>query len=432
MKNTLALVLGGGSGTRLYPLTKERSKPAVPIAGKYRLIDIPISNCINSDINRVFVLTQFLAISLNHHVASTYRFDNFRKQGFVNILSAERTAAKDNVDWYQGTADAVRKTLRHTKRYNFKEFLILSSDHIYRMDYKAMVRLHRSRGADVSVAAMEVARPRVPELGVMNINDDGRIKRFVEKPQETKVIDSLEIPAEYYKKHNEEVQKDMFFANMGVYVFNRDILIDMLTNTDAEDFGKQILPMTVESGLKVYSHKFDGYWKDVGTIKEFFDANIALTDPLPEFSFYGDENQIFTHARFLPASKLHDVKVEDSLLAEGCILAGSDIKKSVVGIRSIVRDGTTIRYSILMGADYYETDEEMKILSDKKKLGIGKNCVIRKAIIDKNARIGDNVVLVGGDKPDFESEAGWMLRDGILVVTKNTTIPDGTVIDFSK
>jgi len=432
MNHVLAVILGGGRGTRLYPLTRERSKPAVPLAGKYRLIDIPISNCINSGINRIFVLTQFLAQSLNHHVFHTYRFDGFRKEGFVNILAAEQTDNSNKVDWYQGTADAVRKTLRHTNRYKFDQFLILSGDHIYRMDYDKMIREHRGRGADVSVAALEVNRDIVPELGVMDIDDDGRIARFVEKPQDKAIIDSLEISPDYFRRRGEDVQSNMFLANMGVYVFNRQAMIDLLSSNDAEDFGKQILPTAIEQGLKVYSHRFNGYWEDIGTIKAFFDANLALAEQMPKFTFYDENDRIFTHGRYLPPSKFNSAYVEKSLITEGSIVEGAEIKEAVVGIRSIVRHGSKISSSIIMGADYYETEEELKANPNTNiRLGIGENCNIHNAIVDKNTRIGNNVTLIGGDKPDKESPDGWMLRDGILVIMKRAEIPDNTVIDFS-
>lgn len=433
MHNVLALILGGGRGTRLHPLTKERSKPAVPLAGKYRLIDIPISNCLNAGVNRIFVLTQFLAQSLNHHISLTYRLDAFRRQGFVNVLSAEQTASQDD-DWYQGTADAVRKTLRHSARYRFSEYLILSGDHIYRMDYAKMLEEHRDRGADVTVAALEVERSKVPELGVMELSDEGRIQRFVEKPQDESVIDSLEITPEYFKKRGEPEREGLYLANMGVYLFNREVMSDLLMKyEDAEDFGKQILPLAVENGLKVYAHRFNGYWEDIGTIRAFFDANLAFTDRMPKFSFYDEVNPIYTRARFLPPTKANSAKIVSSLVGDGCILEGAEIEKSIVGIRTIVRDGAVIHNSILMGADFYDTPEmpDPERPSNSPDVGIGRNTRIQQAIVDKNARIGDGCVLIGGDAEDSAGE-GWTLRDGVLVIHKGAVIAPGTKLDFSK
>ena len=431
MHNVLALILGGGRGTRLYPLTKERSKPAVPLAGKYRLIDVPISNCINSGVNRIFVLTQFLAQSLNHHIAQAYRFDSFRRTGFVSILAAEQTESTSGNDWYQGTADAVRKTLRHTNRYRFDEFLILSGDHIYRMDYEKMIEEHRERDADITVAALEVSRDKVPELGVMDIDDHGAINRFVEKPQDQAVIDTLEIGPRFFELREEQVRPGLFLANMGVYVFKREALIELLNTNNDEDFGKQILPAAIEQGMRMYSHLFNGYWEDIGTIRAFFDANLAFADPVPKFSFYDEVDRMYTRTRHLPPSKIvHNAQLERTLLTEGCILDGCTINHAVIGIRSLI-GRSTIRSSILMGADYYENDfdraENHKL--GRPVVGIGSNCLIERAIIDKNARIGNNVRLIGNDVPD-QSGDFWTLRDGILVIHKDAVVPNGTELVF--
>ncbi|MFH0883924.1 MAG: glucose-1-phosphate adenylyltransferase [bacterium] len=430
MHNVLALILGGGRGTRLYPLTKERSKPAVSLAGKYRLIDIPISNCLNAGINRIFVLTQFLAQSLNHHVAQTFRFDPYRR-GFVNILSAEQTDSEGS-DWYEGTADAVRKTLHHTKRYHFTEYAILSGDHIYRMDYAEMVREHRKHGADVTIAALEVPREKVPQLGVMEMDDEGRIKRFVEKPSDPKVIDTLEIPPDYFLKRGEPVQKGLHVANMGVYVFNRQAMQNLLMkHSVAEDFGRQILPLAVESGLKVFGYRFNDYWEDIGTIRSFFDANLGFTDPVPKFTFYDEVRPIFTRPRFLPPSKINSASIERALVGEGCILEGTSIFRCIVGVRSVVRAGSRIEESILMGADYYDTlgRPDLDRPENSPDLGIGRNCTIRRAIVDKNARIGDGCTLIGGDQEEKEGD-GWTLSDGILVIHKDAVVPPGTQLNF--
>jgi glucose-1-phosphate adenylyltransferase len=432
MHEVLGIILGGGKGTRLYPLTKERSKPAVPLAGKYRLIDIPISNCLNSDISRIFVLTQYLSQSLNHHISLSYRFDSFRKRGFVTNLSAEQTQNKIDDDWYLGTADAVRKTLRHCDRYRFKEFLILSGDHIYRMDYKKMIYEHRERRADVTIAALDVGKEEISGLGVMDVDDFGKVNRFVEKPTNPEVIKSLELSEKYYQHRNDEVKKDRFMANMGVYVFNREVMEELLFADKAEDFGKHVLPAAIKGGKKVYSHLFDGYWEDIGTIKAFFNANLAFADVVPKFSFYDELDKIYTRARHLPPIKINNAKVEQTLLSEGCIIEGADINYVTIGVRSIIKENTTIRTSILMGADYYENEEESEAtrVAGLPPIGIGKNCFIENTIIDKNARIGDNVTLVGGNGKDIDTGMNWSLRDGILVIHKDAIIPNGTKLVF--
>ncbi len=431
MHNVLAMILGGGRGTRLHPLTKERSKPAVPLAGKYRLIDIPISNCLNSGIDRIFVLTQFLAQSLNQHISSSFRFDPFHRQGFISVLSAEQTDGSQQDDWYQGTADAIRKTLRHAESFAFDEFLILSGDHLYRMDYRAMIEEHRERNADITVAALEVERDKVPELGVMEINDRGSIERFVEKPQDATVIDSLEIGPRYFEFRNEPVQKGLYLANMGVYVFNRETLADLLATTHDQDFGKEILPHAIDRKLKVCAHKYNDYWEDIGTIRAFFDANLALTDAVPQFNFFDDDDKIYTHGRFLPPSKINGASFSRALLAEGCILDHSDIFHSVIGIRAIIGESSRLESVIVMGNDDYPSAEQQSSFRAQNipEIGIGKHCYIRQAIIDKNVHIGDNCKLIGGDKED-KTGKGWTLRDGILCIHKNAVIPDNTQLIF--
>jgi glucose-1-phosphate adenylyltransferase len=431
MHNVLAMILGGGRGTRLHPLTMERSKPAVPLAGKYRLIDIPISNCLNSGVDRIFVLTQFLAQSLNHHITTAFRFDPFRRRGFVSVLAAEQTDGSEQDDWYQGTADAIRKTLRHADHLRFDEFLILSGDHLYRMDYRQMIEEHRERGADVTVAALEVERDKVPELGVMEINDHGRIGRFVEKPQDPKVIESLKISPEFFKLRNEPVQDNLYLANMGVYVFKREVLADLLASTSDQDFGKEILPHAIGRNLEVFAHKYNDYWEDIGTIRAFFDANLALTDPIPKFNFFDDVDKIFTHGRFLPPSKINGASFSRALMSDGCILDHADIFHSVIGIRTMIGEGSRLEHVIVMGNDYYPTLEEHNFFKSKNMpdMGIGQHCYIRQAIIDKNAHVGHNCKLVGGEKEDKYGD-GWTLRDGILCIHKGAVIPDGTELVF--
>ncbi len=431
MENVMAVILGGGRGTRLFPLTRQRSKPAVPLAGKYRLIDIPVSNCLNSHINRIFVLTQFMAASLNRHIAVTYNFDAFRGESFVNSLSAEQTYRKTS-DWYQGTADALRKTLMHYERYRFKEFLILSGDHIYQMDYSTMIEEHRQREADITVAALEAERQKVPELGVMQIDENGRIVNFVEKPTDESLIDGLEISPKYFSSRNEKIRKGLFLANMGVYVFNRDVLIDLLNSGNENDFGKQLLPRAVKEEFKTYAHLFSDYWEDIGTIRAFYEANLAFTDWAPKFNLYEDSRMVYTHGRHLPPSKINGAKLSQSLLGEGCIVDEAEITQSIIGIRSVINRGVRIHLTYVMGSDYCETVDERRMAESlgRPPVGIGENTHIERAIIDKNARIGRNVKLIGGDLPDVESGEGWMLCDGILVIEKDAEIPDGTRLVF--
>lgn len=429
MKDTLAVILGGGKGTRLYPLTKYRSKPAVPLAGKYRLIDIPVSNCLNSDISRIFVLTQYNSASLNRHISLTYNFDAFRHEGFVNILAAEQTQMSR--DWFQGTADAVRKTLRHYKPYRFKQYLILSGDHIYSMDYRKLIREHRAMGAEVTVAALPVDRDRVSALGTLQIDRHGMIKRFVEKPNDPKVIDSLEIGPEFWRLRGEEPKRGFYLANMGVYVFNRNVLEDMLISNDDLDFGKEIFPRAIADHRRVYGSLFDGYWEDIGTIRSYFESNLAFLDIVPKFSFYDESFPVFTHPRFLPPSKITNARTERSSLSEGCIVDDATIINSIIGLRSIVGAHTTIINTFMMGADYYESEAERlsNATHNLPHVGVGRGSHIERAIIDKNARIGEGVRIIGGEQQDQEGE-GWMLRDGIVVIEKDAVISDGTQLVF--
>ena len=426
----MAIILGGGKGARLYPLTKLRSKPAVPLNGKYRLIDIPISNCLNSDIYRIFVLTQFNSASLNRHVNSTYRFDNFRREGFVTILAAEQT--QESTDWFQGTADAVRKTLRHYSKFSFNHYLILSGDHIYRMDYREILAEHKAKNSDVTVAAIPVKRDKAPELGILDIDGKGEVIRFVEKPQDRTVIDTLEIKPQTWKTFGKDIISGHCLANMGVYVFKREVLDEILENGDHTDFGKEIFPETVTSpDLKVNAYLFEGYWEDIGTIKSFFEANLGFVDPLPSFSFYDENAPIYTHPRFLPPSKITRTTAERAILSEGCVVDDAYIRRSLIGVRSLVGKGAQIINTIMMGADRYETSIEKARNRElgHPDIGIGPDCHIEGCIIDKNARIGRGVRIVSGNSPDVEG-AGWMLRDGVVVIEKQAIIPDGAVIVF--
>ncbi|MBZ0266200.1 glucose-1-phosphate adenylyltransferase [bacterium] len=430
MRDVLAVILGGGRGTRLYPLTKYRSKPAVPIAGKYRLIDIPISNCLNSNISRIFILTQFNSASLNRHVNLTYHFDTFRREGFVNILAAEQRM--DNMDWFQGTADAVRKTLMHYEPYEFKYYLILSGDHIYSMDYRKMIAEHALSGADATVAALPVTRDKVSGLGILEIKDDGTIDRFVEKPKKPEVIDTLKLSNKYWEIRGEkERSEELFLANMGVYIFNREVLDEILSTGEELDFGSEIFPRTVVETDRVHAFPFEGYWEDVGTIRSFYEAHLGFLERVPKFSFYDEYNRVYSHARYLPPSKLNHAHTEKAILAEGSIVDDANIKQTFVGLRSIVGRGTTLNSVIMMGADFYETVEDRKQnqLEQKPHVGIGENCYLEGVIIDKNARIGNNVRIMNGDVVDQEGE-GWMVRDGIVVIEKNAIIKDGTDLNF--
>jgi len=430
MRDVLAIILGGGKGARLYPLTKLRSKPAVPLNGKYRLIDIPISNCLNSDIYKIFVLTQFNSASLNRHINTTYRFDSFRKEGFVTILAAEQT--QQSTDWFQGTADAVRKTLRHYSRFNFDHYLILSGDHIYRMDYRRLIAEHQEKNSDVTVTAIPVPSEKAPELGLLDINGNGEVIRFVEKPKDKPVIDTLEIKAQTWKNFSRDKKPGHCLANMGVYVFKRKILEQILENGNQTDFGREIFPETVNSpDTRVNAYLFEGYWEDIGTIKSFFEANLGFVDPLPLFSFYDEDAPIYTRARFLPPSKITRTTAERAILSEGCVVDDAYIHRSIIGVRSLVGKGARIINTIMMGADRYETPAEKDRNRDLgiPDIGIGPDSHIEGCIIDKDARIGREVRIVSGNGPDTEGE-GWMLRDGIVVIEKKATIPDGAVITF--
>lgn len=409
----VGLILGGGAGSRLQPLTRDRSKPAVPIAGKYRLVDIPISNCINSGIRNVFLLTQFNSVSLHQHIGAVYRFDQF-SGGHVRILAAEQTP--DSAGWFQGTADAVRRSMRYFKDDRPDVVVILSGDQLYRMDLKSVIQSHVDNKADLTISTKPVPRGEAESLGIMQVNKQGRIVRFSEKPGDTVLLDQLKAPL---------YDDELYLASMGIYVFNMDVLEDLLCNNDETDFGKHIIPGAIDSH-KVYSYIFNGYWEDVGTIRSFWAANLALTDPLPQFSFYDMRAVIYTRMRYLPPSKINQCDLSRCLLSDGCIISGKRIDHAVVGLRALVGEGSVVEDSILMGADFYEHGviEHPSGIP----MGIGKNCVVKNAIIDKNVRIGDNVVISPENKPaDEHSELYW-IRDGIMVIPKNTVIPSGTVL----
>jgi len=411
--NVVGLILGGGAGSRLQPLTKERAKPAVPIAGKYRLVDIPISNCINSGIRKIFLLTQYNSVSLHQHIAATFRFDQF-SGGHVRILAAEQTPDSDG--WFQGTADAVRRSIRYFMDDEPDLVVILSGDQLYRMDVSKMIASHIQNEADLTISTKPVSRSEAGALGIMQTDKSGRIIHFSEKPEDAAELDALRAPM---------YENERYLASMGIYVFNMPVLSELLCKNMDSDFGKHIIPNAIQSH-KVYSYIFEGYWEDIGTIRSFWEANLALADALPQFSFYEMRAPIYTNMRYLPPSKINQCDVRNSLLSDGCIISGKSIARAVIGLRAKVGEGTVIEDSIIMGADYYEHG----VVGHPSgiPMGIGKNCIIRKAIIDKNVRIGDGVVITPDGKPDDVRNELYWIREGILVVPKNTTIPAGTVL----
>ncbi len=421
-KKVLAVIMGGGRGTRLFPLTKERCKPAVPLAGKYRLVDIPISNCLNSGYNRIFLLTQFLTASLHKHIQKTYHFDTFGN-GFVDILSAEQT--EKSSAWYEGTADAVRRNLIHFHNHDHDLVLILSGDQLYRMDFRRIIAQHVATKADVTIAAIPFPVSKVEGLGLMRVNDDLSITEFVEKPKDPAIVNGLAIsPALEAKLETKSVEKRCL-ASMGIYVFSRRVLLDALNNT-MKDFGKEIIPGLL-GRARLFSHVFEGYWEDIGTVKAFFDANLALAQPLPPFNFFDRSAPIYTHARYLPASKINRCAIDHVVIGDGCLVTDSSLKHCVMGIRSVLGEHSHLEDVIMMGADYYESEVELAAgrESGVPSFGVGRNCRIRHAIIDKNARIGDGVVLDPAVKPDGDYPHGIVIRDGVLCVCKGAVIPSG-------
>lgn len=412
--------MGGGAGTRLFPLTKDRSKPAVPLGGKYRIVDIPISNCLNSDLRQIYVLTQFNSASLHRHIGSAYNFDRFSRS-FVEIRAAQQTPSGSH--WYQGTADAVRQNLRDFLSRPYQYYLILSGDQLYRMDFRDLLSQHIEGGADLTIATTPVPRTTASDFGIMESDDERRITRFVEKPKDD-ALDPLKIPPPLLSELGRQPGEELYQASMGIYVFNRETLVEALDN-DLVDFGKHIIPRLIES-RNVQSYIFEGYWEDIGTIRAFFESNLALTNPLPPFSFFDTAAPIYTHARFLPASKINGATIKQSIVSDGCIISNATIDHSVIGVRSRINSGTKVSHSIIMGSDYYEADPMESGHSKKTPFGIGANCVIDHAIIDKNACIGDNVVITPEGKPDHFDGPNFYVRDGIIIVPKNAEIPSGS------
>lgn len=423
--NVLSVIMGGGQGTRLFPLTKERAKPAVPLAGKYRLVDIPISNCINSGLRRIYLLTMFNSASLHRHIAQSYKFDHF-SGGFVEILAAEKTYT--DASWYQGTADAVRKNMIHFLNHDWDYLLILSGDQLYRMNFRHIVAQHEDTQADITIATIPVERQAATSLGIMQIGEDRRIKRFVEKPKDQAVLDSLSLPREWYSELGVEGDSELFLASMGIYVFNRDVIRRLLDNT-LTDFGKHIIPQSIQTE-RVFSYIFQGYWEDIGTIRAFFDANLDLTSELPRFNFFDMASPIFSRPRFLPGSKINGANIDHAVISDGCIINYANISNSIVGLRCIVGSGTSLSRVILLGSDYYESREsiESNLAAGRPPIGIGTNTRIENTIVDKNARIGNNVVISPAGKPENVDHPSYYIRDGIVIVPKNGFIPNNTVI----
>lgn len=425
MKNVVTLVLGGGQGTRLYPLTKYRSKPAVPVAGKYRLIDIPLSNCINSGLNRCYVLTQFNSVSLHRHIRSTYTFDPF-DGGFVEVLAAQQTL--DNADWYQGTADAVRQNLRYVEQPGTEYVLILSGDQLYQMNFQDMIVSHIQAAADVTIAAVPVHSRAAAGLGIMRLDDAGRVVGFLEKPKTAQELEHVRTDPKWIDARGLPSRGRDCLANMGIYLFNRNALIDVLRKTDYRDFGKEVFPASIRA-RHVQVHLFDGYWEDIGTIKSFYEANLDLTKPNAPFELASVEAPIYSHARFLPPTRFDGATVRGSLVADGSMIEpGAVIENSVIGLRARIGRNVVIRDTILMGADFYETPEAIAAqrANGDPPLGVGEGSHIERAIIDKNARIGRNVRIVNQQGHENTEETPYgMIRDGIVVTAKGTTLPDG-------
>lgn len=421
--DVVAIILGGGQGSRLFPLTQFRSKPAVPIGGKYRLIDIPVSNCLHADIRRIFVLTQFNSASLNRHINQAYRMDLF-SQGFVEILAAEQTP--ESTHWFQGTADAVRKAARHFVRYDADYYLILAGDHLYRMDYGEMVEAHIDRRADITIAAQPCSVEDASQMGVFSFDRAGQITAFDEKPSPERLAAiGQSVPSRTVMAA--QVPDKPFVASMGVYVFSRDVLLDVLASTDATDFGREIIPAALNR-YRVHSHLFRGFWADVGTVASFYDANIMLTRPGSPFKFYDPHRPVYTHPRFLPGSRLVDATVRDAIISEGCYVSRCTIEASVIGIRTHIHEGAQIQRSVLLGADYYEQEDVAPARGDAPRLGIGRDVVLDRVIVDKNARIGDGARLVNAAGVTTADGDGYYIRDGVIIVPKDGVIAPGTQV----
>jgi len=427
MRNVLSLILGGGRGTRLYPLTKLRSKPAVPVAGKYRLIDIPISNCINSGLNRVYVLTQFLSVSLHRHIANTYKFDPFSR-GFVEVLAAQQT--NEAADWYQGTADAVRQQIRYVQEDSCSEVLVLSGDQLYRMDFEKLLRTHRDADADVTLAVLPVPKSQASGFGIVRLDETGRVVSFVEKPQTDEALQPYCTPTEWLQKHGGGSERP-YLASMGIYLFSRQVLFDLLNARPlATDFGKEVFPRSIRSH-KVQAYLFDGYWEDLGTVRAYHEASLALASNTPPFDFHSPEGVIFTRMRFLPAARISGAKLEQCLVSDGCVVQEqTTVERSVIGLRSRIGRNVTIRDTVLIGADRFETEKERAANRARRipDLVVGDGAVIERAILDKDCRIGANVRLINRRGVVEDEGDNYVIRDGIVCIPRGTIVPDGTVI----
>jgi glucose-1-phosphate adenylyltransferase len=426
--NVVTVILGGGAGSRLFPLTRERSKPAVPLGGTYRLIDVPVSNCINSELTQIFVLTQFNSASLNRHISRTYRFSRF-STGFVEVLAAEQT--KEHPEWFQGTADAVRQTLPHIQDLKVDTLLILSGDHLYRMDYREFLKRHTDSGADVTISVVPCREDEAEGFGLLKTNAAGEIVQFREKPTGD-ALHEMRVDTTNFGLSAAEALNRPYLASMGIYVFDVKKLVDLLRiDTSWVDFGREIIPAAIDR-YRVVAHLFKDYWEDIGTIKAFYEANLDLATPLPRFNFFDATAPIYTRSRYLPPSKLHDCDIDDSMVSEGCILNGVKVRRSIIGLRSRIDNGVEIDNSIVMGSDYFETlgEIESNMRLKRPHVGIGANCVIRKAILDKNVRIGSNVRLINRENiENYDAPDGSIyIRDGIIIVPKNAVIADGTEI----
>jgi glucose-1-phosphate adenylyltransferase len=425
--HVVGIIMAGGAGTRLWPLTKDRAKPAVPLAGKFRLIDISISNCINSRVNKIFVLTQFNSASLNQHIARTYFFAPF-SGSFVQILAAQQTT--DTMDWYQGTADSVRKNLRYfLDRRDADYMLILAGDHLYSMDYRKLLDFHIHKGADVTVGVLPVMKNQTKDFGILKLNNRSQITDFTEKPKDEAVLERFKISDKWMERESFEPNGKEYLGSMGIYLFNRRVLEDILAECDHADFGKGIIPYAIKN-RKVFGYLFRGYWEDVGTIGSFYRTMMDLVEPVPKFNFYEAERPIYTRPRYLPGAKITDCQMYRSIINEGAILEKCQIEDSMIGIRTHVRSGTRISRSVIMGRDYFETSDnhEENIRLGRPNAGIGRDCVIEKAIVDKNARIGDGVQILDRNRGTDVDTDNWVIREGIVIIPKNATIQPGTVI----
>ncbi|MEA2062092.1 MAG: glucose-1-phosphate adenylyltransferase [Gemmatimonadota bacterium] len=427
MKQTLAVILGGGRGTRLAPLTYARCKPAINLAGKFRLIDIPVSNCINSGLTKIFVVTQFLSTGLHRHIFQSYRFDRF-SEGFLQVLAAEQTPA--NINWFQGTADAIRQSLHYLNEWNIDYVVILSGDQLYSMDYHKLIEHHIEMLADVTVCTLPVGPEEVSRMGIMQIGNGGKIEKFVEKPQDAQAQESLATSEDFLKSYGIEPRGRRHLASMGVYVFNRDVLIDLLANEEHIDFGREVIPEAVET-FHTFAYVFDGFWEDIGTIESYYKANLSLTDPVPPFNFYKEDWPIYTHPRSLPGVKVNGGKIEKSIMCEGSIIENAEVTRSIIGIRQVIGAGTRIRDSLILGADYYgggPSPDTFRKSRSSVPLGIGQDVQIEGAIVDKNACIGDGVVISPKSGQQDQDGDGFYVRNGIVIIPRGAVIKPGRVI----